>query len=228
MGGSLRQTRFMGRYLYWYAHPYRCDPALTFRLDGIRLYVSLCSLCCWIYVDDGRVRTLSDSQYRHGQASQGESDRHRGWRRIKVVVEATYQTCVGPRRTHILSYMMGEGAETFDSYYRIFTSLYSTSLLFPEEVMTNSSWTQAHIVNLINDGRQSTLASILLLDSKTQEVRAKRGEPTEAPARFRVVFPPCDTEGLQKLGKLDNRAREMVSLAQFRSVTAPEKDRSTI
>lgn len=106
----------------------------------------------------------------------------------------------------------------WDRYYRIFTSLYSTSLLFPEEVMTNSSWTQAHIMNLINSGRQSTLAGLLLMDNKTQEVRAKRGESTDPLARCRVVFPPCDTEGLQKLGKLDSRKREMVSLAQFRWV----------
>lgn len=104
-------------------------------------------------------------------------------------------------------------------YYRIFTSLYATSLLFPEEVMTNSSWTQAHITNLIRDGRNSLLAGLLLLDDKTYEMRAKRGEALEGegPARCRVVFPPCDTEGLQKLGNLENRTREMVSLAQFRS-----------
>lgn len=82
--------------------------------------------------------------------------------------------------------------------------------------MTNSSWTQAHITNLVNQGRNSTLAGLLLLDNKTQEIRAKRGEATDAPARCRVVFPPCDTEGLQKLGGLDKRKREMVSLAQFR------------
>lgn len=84
--------------------------------------------------------------------------------------------------------------------------------------MTNSSWTQAHITNLINQGRQSTVAGLLLLDDRTQEIRAKRGEATEAPARCRVVFPPCDTDGLQKLGNLDKRQREMVSLAQFRYV----------
>jgi len=104
-----------------------------------------------------------------------------------------------------------------DRYYKIFTSLYATSLLFSEEVMTNSSWTQAHITNLLNKGRNSFLASLLLMDDRTREIRAKNGE-IDPQAGCRVAFPPCDTEGLQGLGKLGYRKRELVSLAQFRYV----------
>jgi alpha-1,2-mannosyltransferase len=102
-------------------------------------------------------------------------------------------------------------------YYKIFTSLYATSLLFSEEVMTNSSWTQAHITDLLNKGRNSFLASLLLMDDRTREIRAKNGE-IDPKAGCRVAFPPCDTEGLQGLGKLGDRKRELVSLAQFRYV----------
>ncbi|WRT64804.1 uncharacterized protein IL334_001739 [Kwoniella shivajii] len=106
-------------------------------------------------------------------------------------------------------------------YYRIFTSLYSVSLLFPQHIMTNSSWTQAHIQSLLNSARNSFLASLLLKDDLTIQKREERGETRkEDRARCEVVYPPCDTKEFVKLGSLDNRKREMVSLAQFR----PEKD----
>lgn len=106
-------------------------------------------------------------------------------------------------------------------YYRIFTTVYATALLFSEHIMTNSSWTQAHIQSLLTKGRSSTLASLLLMDDETQRVNEKRGESTpDDRARCEVVYPPCDTTELTKLGNLEHRARELVSLAQFR----PEKD----
>ena len=120
--------------------------------------------------------------------------------RLKTQIKLTY--------VNIISWADGR-------YYKIFTSLYATSLLFSEEVMTNSSWTQAHITNLLNKGRNSFLASLLLMDDRTREIRAKNGE-IDPKAGCRVVFPPCDTEGLQSLGKLGDRKRELVSLAQFR------------
>lgn len=83
--------------------------------------------------------------------------------------------------------------------------------------MTNSSWTHAHITNLLTKGRTSFLASLLLMDDRTREIRAKNGE-IDPKAGCRVVFPPCDTEGLQGLGNLGSRKRELVSLAQFRYV----------
>lgn len=85
--------------------------------------------------------------------------------------------------------------------------------------MTNSSWTQAHITNLLNNGRQSFLASLLLMDDKTYEVRAKQGIEMDKKAGCRVVFPPSDTKSLQALGNLGDRKRELVSLAQFRYVS---------
>jgi alpha-1,2-mannosyltransferase len=59
-----------------------------------------------------------------------------------------------------------------------------------------------------------------LMDDRTREIRAKNGE-IDPKAGCRVVFPPCDTEGLQGLGKLGDRKRELVSLAQFRYVPLP-------
>ena len=104
-------------------------------------------------------------------------------------------------------------------YYRIFTSLYSLSLLFAEEIMTNSSWTQAHLTSLITSARSSFSASIFLLDNKSYEQRAKTDTSRIArKGRCEVVFPPCDTEALEALGKLDKRKRQIVSLAQFRWV----------
>lgn len=55
------------------------------------------------------------------------------------------------------------------------------------------------------------------MDDRTREIRAKNGE-IDPKAGCRVVFPPCDTEGLQGLGNLGHRKRELVSLAQFRYV----------
>jgi len=55
------------------------------------------------------------------------------------------------------------------------------------------------------------------MDDRTREIRAKNGE-IDPKAGCRVAFPPCDTEGLQGLGKLGDRKRELVSLAQFRYV----------
>lgn len=95
--------------------------------------------------------------------------------------------------------------------------MYSVALLFSEYTMTNSSWTQAHIKSLLAAGRSSFAAKLLLLDEDTQRHREKRGQATaEDRAVCEVVYPPCDTTELAKLGNLDQRKRELVSLAQFR------------
>lgn len=99
-------------------------------------------------------------------------------------------------------------------YYRIFTTLYANALLFSEYTMTNSSWTQAHIQSLLSAGRRSLLAKILLLDGESQD-RASPAEHVTA-SQCEVVCPPCDTTELSKLGNLEHRKRELVSLAQFR------------
>lgn len=83
--------------------------------------------------------------------------------------------------------------------------------------MTNSSWTQAHIQSLITGGKSSLLGGLLLMDDKTQRLLEARGEATaDDRALCEVVFPPCDTAELTKLGGLDKRKLELVSLAQFR------------
>lgn len=104
-------------------------------------------------------------------------------------------------------------------YYRIFTTLYATSLLYSQHIMTNSSWTQAHIKSLLSLGRSSFLAILLLLND-TSKRRKTQYEKLQAGARAEceVVYPPCDTAALVKLGNLDRRKGEIVSLAQFRQV----------
>lgn len=116
-------------------------------------------------------------------------------------------------------------------YYKVFTSLYAVALLFSQHIMTNSSWTQAHIKSLLNDGRHSLLASLLLMDDASRNA----GDTARV---CEVVYPPCDTTELSKLGNLDSRKRELVSLAQFRYVATelwvgacanslrPEKDQA--
>ncbi|EIW71289.1 hypothetical protein TREMEDRAFT_73255 [Tremella mesenterica DSM 1558] len=104
-------------------------------------------------------------------------------------------------------------------YYAIFTVLYSVSLLYAEVIMTNSSWTQAHITSLLLSARKTWLAAFLLKDEKALQARERRKEPSNR-GRCEVVFPPCDVTGLLKLGHVGSRKREIVSLAQFR----PEKD----
>ncbi len=85
--------------------------------------------------------------------------------------------------------------------------------------MTNSSWTQAHIQSLLIAGRQSPLASLFLLDDLSHKKQVERGEKQESDlAKCQVVYPPCDTGALVVLGGLEKRQREIVSLAQFRSV----------
>ncbi|WVN89502.1 uncharacterized protein L203_104727 [Cryptococcus depauperatus CBS 7841] len=106
-------------------------------------------------------------------------------------------------------------------YYHVFTLFYSVSLLYIQHIMTNSSWTQAHVQSLLTLARSSLLASILLKDDLSISKREERHESsTRDRTKCEVVYPPCDTAEFVKLGNLDKRKREVVSLAQFR----PEKD----
>lgn len=112
-----------------------------------------------------------------------------------------------------------------DRYYRIFTQFYAVALMFSNVTMTNSSWTQNHISNLLQLGRNSYLSSLLNFDRRplspntdmTNVLDERRAFVHDPP---RIVYPPCDTEEFLRLGKLDARKPVMVSLAQFR----PEKD----
>lgn len=113
--------------------------------------------------------------------------------------------------SRLLECTAAESTLTYDSYYKVFTSLYGVALLFSQHIMTNSSWTQAHIQSLLNNGRNSMLASLLLMDDASRNAG-------DTQAVCEVVYPPCDTTELSKLGNLDSRKRELVSLAQFRCV----------
>ena len=111
------------------------------------------------------------------------------------------------------------------SYYRIFTQLYAVALMFSNVTMTNSSWTQNHISNLIQLGRRSFLSSLLNFDRRQDTpqdsataTHDSRGQLAHDPPR--IVYPPCDTHEFLQLGNLASRKPIMVSLAQFR----PEKD----
>lgn len=90
------------------------------------------------------------------------------------------------------------------------------SLLFADEIMTNSSWTSAHVTSLLTLGRSTWLAYLLNLDGSA--AAGKRVTPN------RTVFPPCGTSEFANLplkGR-DDRPRTLISLAQFR----PEKDQA--
>eukprot|EP00123_Amoebidium_parasiticum_P005432 comp16625_c0_seq1/m.14806 comp16625_c0_seq1/g.14806 ORF comp16625_c0_seq1/g.14806 comp16625_c0_seq1/m.14806 type:complete len:475 (-) comp16625_c0_seq1:38-1462(-) len=79
-------------------------------------------------------------------------------------------------------------------YYRLFAWLYGHMGRCAESVMVNSTWTYNNI---------KTIWAI--------------------PDRTVIVYPPCDTEGFQKLPLTEKRQRnKIVSVAQFR----PEKDHS--
>lgn len=81
------------------------------------------------------------------------------------------------------------------AYYQAFAALYGAVGACADVVMVNSSWTKRHVASLW----------------------WRRVEPL-------LVFPPCDTAGLQAL-PLDRRLKRpyVVSVAQFR----PEKDHET-
>jgi alpha-1,2-mannosyltransferase len=84
--------------------------------------------------------------------------------------------------------------------------------------MTNSSWTQAHIKSLLTKGRASWLAGLFLLNEPAKGAQSTIPDSSRPSGNgaCEVVYPPCDTEELVKLGRLDRRERKVVSLAQFR------------
>ncbi|KAJ1727753.1 asparagine-linked glycosylation protein [Coemansia biformis] len=72
------------------------------------------------------------------------------------------------------------------AYYAVFARMYAFSGSFASVIMTNSSWTQGHIVKLF-----------------------------ERPRTTSVVYPPCNTSAMLELPP-EGRALFIVSLAQFR------------
>lgn len=97
--------------------------------------------------------------------------------------------------------------------------------MFSNVTMTNSSWTQNHISNLLQLGRRSYLSSLLNFDRRPSSPTTDSSAVLDDRGAFvhdapRIVYPPCDTDEFLRLGNLDARKPVMVSLAQFR----PEKD----
>lgn len=99
-------------------------------------------------------------------------------------------------------------------YYKIYQNLYATSLLFAESIMTNSTWTQNHVLSLLALAKRSLLASVLLMDETTDQKAAARGDKVQK-KECKVLYPPCDVQSLVGSG-LGKRGRGLVSLSQFR------------
>lgn len=76
-------------------------------------------------------------------------------------------------------------------YYNLFACAYGFAGYFTNIVMVNSSWTAGHIRSIWNRSKKNT----------------------------HIVYPPCDTDRLQKL-KFGKRSRVVISIGQYR----PEKD----
>eukprot|EP01104_Vermistella_antarctica_P014549 TRINITY_DN4606_c0_g1_i8.p1 TRINITY_DN4606_c0_g1~~TRINITY_DN4606_c0_g1_i8.p1 ORF type:complete len:414 (-),score=75.81 TRINITY_DN4606_c0_g1_i8:1382-2623(-) len=79
------------------------------------------------------------------------------------------------------------------TYYRLFARLYGLVGRLAEVVMVNSTWTQNHINDIWG-----------------------------IPDRTHIVYPPCDTDSLQKYSLDADRENFIMSVGQFR----PEKDHS--
>ncbi|KAJ9099797.1 hypothetical protein QFC21_003796 [Naganishia friedmannii] len=112
-------------------------------------------------------------------------------------------------------------------YYRLFTHVYATALMYSNVTLTNSSWTQAHIQDLLQLGHKSLFSSLFNFDKRTlvtadgaaSPVLDVRGQPVYDPPR--IVYPPCATNEFTAL-PLTARSPVLISLAQFR----PEKDQA--
>ncbi|KAJ2797603.1 asparagine-linked glycosylation protein, partial [Coemansia helicoidea] len=105
-------------------------------------------------------------------------------------ISSDMQTAVSSREAGVNNDSAIAGSEVLSSlksaYYTVFAQMYAFAGGFASAVMTNSSWTQAHIVQLFGRPRITS-----------------------------IVYPPCDTSALLELSP-DGRAPFVVSLAQFR------------
>ncbi|KAJ1970696.1 asparagine-linked glycosylation protein [Dimargaris xerosporica] len=97
-----------------------------------------------------------------------------------------------PYQSNVLTNSLKSTAYTWGktAYYKLFAWLYGWVGAFADCVMVNSSWTKNHIDQLWH-----------------------------AADRSQLVYPPCDTEAFIT-APLENRQRQIVSVAQFR----PEKN----
>ncbi|KJA23300.1 glycosyltransferase family 4 protein [Hypholoma sublateritium FD-334 SS-4] len=100
-------------------------------------------------------------------------------------------------------------------YYRFFMHHYVLSLRTASFIMVNSSWTKGHIDSILQHS-DILMNAIHLLPPL---LAIKFFSSDHAPARARIVYPPCDTREMS-LFALIPRSRTILSVAQFR----PEKD----
>jgi alpha-1,2-mannosyltransferase len=124
-------------------------------------------------------------------------------------------------------------------YYIGFMHLYSSCLHLASFLMTNSSWTDAHVRSVLAFKPPALLGlvsqlitwplSIILPSSlpKSKTISTKTSSKSQAPSQnatlsTRIVYPPCDTGALATF-PLTGRSPLVLSIAQFR----PEKDHAT-
>lgn len=170
----------------------------------------------------------------NGKKSEGG---FKGWRRLgKLAYVYMYHNSLirVPSRQSNRGNTTGLTISSFLSrrYYHAFTRAYAVSLLFADEIMTNSSWTSGHISSLLKLGRGTWAAYLLNLDdtgrakanktdSMSKENKEDKGD--QGDRNDRVVFPPCDTSEFLHLPLEDrHESHTLISLAQFR----PEKDQA--
>ncbi|GJJ15736.1 hypothetical protein Clacol_010014 [Clathrus columnatus] len=131
-------------------------------------------------------------------------------------------------------------------YYTILMHLYARSLLNASFLMVNSSWTKAHVDEVISlvknsdthedKGKLDTSNSqwfdsvwwiisriiFLAISNQVPSPQLMPSSTTLSPSNkmeTKIVYPPCDTNALISF-PLEEREKTIVSLAQFR----PEKD----
>jgi alpha-1,2-mannosyltransferase len=106
-------------------------------------------------------------------------------------------------------------------YYRLFLYHYSLSLRTASFLMINSTWTQNHVDAILR--HHDLLVNFLYLSPPLLAARFLFLS-NNAPLRSTIVYPPCDTREMEKF-PLMPRERVILSVAQFRFVSRPEKDR---
>lgn len=102
--------------------------------------------------------------------------------------------------------------------------MYGITGAFSQATMVNSSWTRNHIQHLWwghGMRSRSSCSSARTFSSLTPSAGAGAEAGAGGGGRVALVYPPCDTEDLQKL-RLDRKLKQLylVSVAQFR----PEKN----
>lgn len=107
--------------------------------------------------------------------------------------------------------------------------LYSLSLHFASFLMTNSSWTDAHVRSVLAYEAPSWVSIptwlafyvspfLYVLSWFVNKRYAKESGLYPDHLGTKVVFPPCDTSAMASF-PLDGREATILSIAQFRQIT---------